>query len=213
MKKISEFFQMIKGHLSPGRRLEAISSADRFNAFLATRSAFIAQKTLYGYVKTRMGMKYPEMFENDVFIASLNIAKWQVYAACLSDLAAFMAARVAAVTGNEKEARAIALDAFDVVLADRFSDPEFTGDRGQLAQAFADRLALIDWNHAAAGEGAFKESPRALIRWAPIDDELKKLDKEIVMNSIRFQWQRIRGDFEKAFDADGFLEDWRSSRR
>ena len=80
--------------MSPWKRLEPVDSSKAFGEFLAARAAFVSQKTLFGYVKTRMGMKYPKMFQDEIFIESLNISKWQVYAACLSDLAIFMAAQV-----------------------------------------------------------------------------------------------------------------------
>ena len=208
MEKILEFFEMVRVRLSPWKRLEPVDSSNAFSEFLATRAAFIAQKTLYGYVKTRMGMKYPEMFQDDIFIESLNIGKWQIYAACLSDLAIFMAAQVYARNGAPEEAAAIAEKHYTDAVSSRFKDADFTGDAEALIEAFKDRLVLVDWNHAIEAEGAFKESPKALVRWAPIDDELKQYDREIVENSIRFQWHRIRSDFRKAFDIDAFLADW-----
>lgn len=208
MEKILEIFEMVRVRLSPFKRLEVVNSSEAFSEFLAARAAFVSQKTLYGYVKTRMGMKYPAMFQDDIFIESLNIAKWQIYAACLSDLAIFMAAQVYARNGDTKEASAIAEKHYINAIESRFRDAEFTGNAEVLIEAFRDRLVLVDWIHAIEAEGAFKESPKALVRWAPIDDELKKYDGEIVENSIRFQWQRIRSDFRKAFNIDAFLADW-----
>ncbi len=154
-----------------------------------------------------MGMKYPTLFKDDIFIESLNIAKWQIYASCISDLSVFMAARVYAKTGDAKEAASVALESFRAVLMDRFANPEFTGTTVGLLADFEKRLALVDWSFCTEGEGAFKESPAALIRWAPIEDDLKKYDVEIVRNSIRFQWQHVRHDFIRIFDADAFLAD------
>ena len=78
-----------------GRETGPIDSAAALEAFVATRSAFVAQKTLYGYVKTRMGTRYVAMFEDKAMIASLNIAKMHVFAACLSDLSIYAVATVA----------------------------------------------------------------------------------------------------------------------
>ncbi len=69
------------------------NSAAGYADFLDSRAAFVSQKKLYEYVKQRMGMSFPVHFADDQFIASLNIAKLRVYAACLSDLALWMAAR------------------------------------------------------------------------------------------------------------------------
>ncbi|EIM73317.1 hypothetical protein A33O_16150 [Nitratireductor aquibiodomus RA22] len=43
-----------------------------------------------------MGTRYPSMFEDDVFIGSINIAKLHVFAACLSDLTIHAVAKVGA---------------------------------------------------------------------------------------------------------------------
>ncbi|MGH8707030.1 MAG: hypothetical protein ACREVD_03110, partial [Burkholderiales bacterium] len=56
-------------------------------AFLQSRASHVAQMTLYGYLRTRAGTRFPELFDNDAFVASINIAKWHVWLACLSDLA------------------------------------------------------------------------------------------------------------------------------
>lgn len=200
---------MVGGRFNAFRRVEPITSSVDYGAFLATRASFICQKSLYGYVKTRMGMKYPEYFQDDVYVESLNIAKWQIYAACLSDLSIFMAALVHARTGDRDEAARIALHHFNATIDDRFTASDFTGDAQAIREAFANRLALVNWAHAAEGEGAFRESPKALVRWAPIADELKVLDAEIVENSIRFQWRAIRDQFRKVFDFDAFIADWR----
>lgn len=43
----------------------------------------------------------------------------------------------------------------------------------------------------------FRESCEALYSWAPIADQLKDLDKEIVINSMDIQWQNIMINFVK----------------
>lgn len=55
-----------------------IDTVESLCRFVSTRAAFVAQKTLYGYLKTRMGTRYPRMFEDDVLIASIDVAKMHV---------------------------------------------------------------------------------------------------------------------------------------
>ena len=43
----------------------------------------------------------------------------------------------------------------------------------------------------------FKESCMSLYNWAPIADELKILDKEIVLNSMRLKWNLKIDEFKK----------------
>jgi hypothetical protein len=79
-----------------GRHRGKISTIEQLGDFIATRAAFVSQKTLYGYVQTRMGMNYAKNFQDEVFLASLNIAKMHVFAACLSDLAIYAVAEATA---------------------------------------------------------------------------------------------------------------------
>jgi hypothetical protein len=43
----------------------------------------------------------------------------------------------------------------------------------------------------------FEKSCEALFSWSPIADQLKDLDKEIVISSMDVQWQNIMIDFVK----------------
>ena len=46
-------------------------------------------------------------------------------------------------------------------------------------------------------DNPFIESCMALYNWAPIADELKILDKEIVLNSMRLKWNLKIDEFKK----------------
>ena len=61
---------------------------------------------------------------------------------------------------------------------------------------FKQKLKEINWDTFHA-ENPFKESGLALYKWSPISDELKILDKEIVLNSMRLKWNLIDDEFKK----------------
>ena len=63
-----------------------INNLDDLENFIQTKSAWVSQETLYGYLKTRMGTKYVLMFEDEIFLESINKAKWNIYSECLQDL-------------------------------------------------------------------------------------------------------------------------------
>ena len=51
----------------------------------------------------------------------------------------------------------------------------------------------------------FKDSGYALYHWAPIAEDLKKLDKEVVLNSMAYKWNAVVSDFKKlSRDAKNF---------
>ena len=62
---------------------------DDLETFIQTKSAWVSQVTLYSYLKTRMGTRYVLHFDNDEFMSSVNLAKWNIYAVALQDLTFF----------------------------------------------------------------------------------------------------------------------------
>jgi hypothetical protein len=190
-----------------------LSTAAGLAYFVDTRSKYVAQTTLFGYVKTRAGTKYVSLFEDEAFGESLRIANWQIYLACLSDLAVYAAARAGTragtpATGSEMEALAhhMAESALDHEDA-RNRHPD---DIATFKRQFIVRLSDTNWDDAAFREASFKGSPKALVEWAPIADELKERDVTIVKNSMRFKWKRVRDDLDEILDADAVMADWRT---
>ena len=67
-----------------------IKNLDELETFIQTKSAWVTQVTLYNYLKTRMGTRYVLHFENDEFMKSVNLAKWNIYSVALQDLTFFI---------------------------------------------------------------------------------------------------------------------------
>ena len=57
------------------------------------------------------------------------------------------------------------------------------------------KTKTVNWNSYYL-ENPFKESGLALYNWSPIADELKKLDKDIVLNSIKLKWNLVENEFK-----------------
>ena len=64
---------------------KSIKSKSDLQKFIQQRSAHVTQTTLYGYLKTRIGVKYTAMVEDEVFSKSINIAKWNIYMIAIAD--------------------------------------------------------------------------------------------------------------------------------
>jgi hypothetical protein len=89
----------------------------------------------------------------------------------------------------------------DEILAENLS-PDGAGPQyPDHAERVRTRLALCDWAAQADGNAPFVESPTALVYWAPIVDDLKVLDEEIVRNSVRYRWHEIRQQLRQMLDA------------
>lgn len=188
-----------------------ISSVDRLIHFVHTRSAYVAQTSLHGYLKARMGTSYRYFFTDDEFSESIRIASIRVFLSCLADLTIFAVAFSARSGAIDSGAAASLADHCFHHAARRCLTPsDWHHAPDDVEQAFARRAALTNWRAAAEGEAAFSQSARDLVRMAPVVDEFKDADETIVTNSIRFRWQDIRRQFRKRTDPVRLCDDWRS---
>jgi hypothetical protein len=189
-----------------------IGTLERLIEFNHMRAAYVAQTSLYGYLKTRMGTRYVQLFQDATYVVSINKAKWAVFASCLADLTVFSCALVNRDGNLDPAATAdLAIHCFRRAVEQSF-EPDALETVGMPAvAAFEGRARLTDWREAAEGENAFGRSPAALIALAPVIDEFKALDSEIVMNSMRFRWRDVRQQLRKRLDAAGLAEAWRKA--
>lgn len=171
--------------------------------FLDTRASHVTQTALYGYLRTRAGARFPELFANDEFAKAINAAKWNIWVACVSDLAVYAGGRLHAAGGTDT-ARAMSL-AVDGLLARTGVPAEADGAFAGEVLVLRDRVSACEWGRVPDNEAAFSTSPGALVRWAPILDELKQLDEEIVRNSVRFRWQEVRQELRRLLDAEAVM--------
>jgi hypothetical protein len=192
----------------------AIQSVDILAQFIHTRSAYVAQTSLYGYLKTRMGTRFRQVFEDDKFLPSINKAKWRTYGACLSDLTVFAAALAGSENRLKKnEISDLARRCFEAAVDQTFDGAEADEVRAEIVESFEARLEKTHWPNAAIGETAFTSSPKVLLDSAPIADELKAQDVEIVTNSIRYRWRDVREQLRKRIDRDAICAEWQAIER
>lgn len=183
-----------------------IDTLEKTGFFVHTRAAYVAQTSLYGYLKTRMGTKFRDMFNDDEYVKSINFAKWRVYGACLSDLTVFVTANIAQEAKLDREdAVKLAKHIFQFCIHETYKDCEDATLAVSLTNAFHERAESVIWANAAIGESAFSKSPKDLIAFAPIADELKRFDEKIVRNSIRFRWRDVRSQMRKRLHADAIV--------
>jgi hypothetical protein len=64
---------------------------------------------------------------------------------------------------------------------------------------FDERLKNINWE-SYYSDLPFNPSALSLYKWAPIAEELKSLDRKIVLNSMILKWDIIKQEFEKLID-------------
>ena len=169
-----------------------ISSKKDLQKFIQQRSAHITQNTLYGYLKTRMGHKYTIMVDDDVYSNSINIAKWNIYMVALADCTFYVFSNLM-VEKNLKnnDSKEIYLNIIDSEKENGLSDEIYI----KAKENFLKRYENVNFNKYYL-EDPFKESCFALYHWSPVADELKDLDKKIVLNSMSLKWNLAVEEFK-----------------
>ena len=172
---------------------KSIKSKKDLQKFIQQRSAHVTQTTLYGYLKTRIGVKFTVMVEDDVFSKSINIAKWNIYMTAIADCSLYVFSYLIAEKNlKENDCKEIYLDIIENEKENGLTDEIYQ----RAKREFLNRYDKINFNKYYI-ENPFKESCLALYNWAPIADELKTLDKEIVLNSMRLKWNLKIEEFKK----------------
>ena len=158
-----------------------ISNLDELEDFIQSKSAWVTQVTLYGYLKTRMGTRYVLHFENDEFMASVNLAKWNIYAVALQDLTFFTFSYLKNNSNYQEVEKA--KEIFLKILDDETTNKMPLDIIEEAKKNFNERLQNINWD-TYYSDLPFNPSALSLYKWAPIADELKNLDRKIVLNSV-----------------------------
>ena len=172
---------------------KSIKSKSDLQKFIQQRSAHVTQTTLYGYLKTRIGVKYTAMVDDEVFSKSINIAKWNIYMIAIADCAFYTFSYLISEKNlKENDCKEIYLDIIEKEKANGLSNEVHL----KAKQEFLNRYEKINFQKYYL-DNPFKESCMALYNWAPIADELKILDKEIVLNSMRLKWNLKIDEFKK----------------
>jgi hypothetical protein len=186
-------FSLFKAFL-PKKKIKNI---EELEIFIQNKSAWVSQITLYSYLKTRMGTKYVLHFDDEVFLSSINKAKWNIYTIALQDLIFYTLSYLNVFHNFQEMDNAKKI--YEKILNNELKNnmPESIIDNGK--EIFIKRLQKIEWKNYYKS-WPFNESALALYEWAPVAKELKTLDRKIVLNSMILKWENIQKEFIKLID-------------
>ena len=139
-----------------------------------------------------MGTRYVLHFENDKFMTSVNSAKWNIYSVALQDLTFFTFSYLKLNLNYQDVSKA--KEIFFKILDDEVSNKMPLEIIEKAKKDFNERLGKINWD-SYCNDLPFNPSALSLYQWAPIADELKSLDRKIVLNSVILKWGVVKKEF------------------
>ena len=191
--KLEYFKEYFSPFLKYFKKTKKIKNYSDLKDFIKTKSAWVTQVTLYGYLKTRMGAKYVLMFEDEIFLGSINKAKWNIYVVALQDLTFYSISYLK----NERNFHDIekSKEIYYQILEEELQNEIPKEIFEEAKKKFSERYEKINWIDYYQSL-PFNESALALYEWSPIAEELKILDKKIVLNSMILKWDNVKKEFK-----------------
>ncbi len=189
LQYLIDYFKPILNYFKPKQKIKDYRDLKNF---IQKKSAWVSQVTLYGYLKTRMGAKYVLMFEDEIFLGSINKAKWNIYSVALQDLCLYSVSYLK--DEFQKHDTEKAREIFLEILSEEEKNQMPIDILEKSKIEFNERLNKIEWEKYHK-DLPFNKSALALYEWAPIADELKTLDRKIVLNSMILKWDIIKKEF------------------
>jgi len=196
LENIVNTLKTMREYLFPLKKItnkfKSINSKEDLQNFIQERSAHVTQTTLYGYLKTRIGTRFAIMVEDEKFSNSINIAKWNIYVAAISDLTLYVFSYLVDKKNlKQNDSEIIFMNIINNELKNGLDKKIYENAKKE----FILKIKSVNWQKFHS-ENPFKDSGLSLYNWSPIADELKVLDKEIVLNSIKLKWNLVENEFK-----------------
>jgi len=161
----------------------------------------MAQVSLYGYLKARAGTRYVSLIKDPLFASSMKTARNRIFFACMIDLTLHVIKTIKSrKKHNFQNLDPFARHFFSQALAKAPEEVFESLAREEVILEFETHLSRHNWSGTDDSLESFSESRSALLKWAPVVQEFKIMDEEIVSNSIYFKWLRVCQEFEKLTD-------------
>ena len=182
-------------------RQNRIDEVESLRSFVSSRSSYIAQVSLYGYLKARAGTQYVSLIKDPLFASSMKTARNRIFFACLMDLTLHVLKTIhARKQQNFQNLDQFARQFFIQTLAKAPEEVFESLEREKVILEFEKHLSRHNWSGTDDSHESFSGSRSALLKWAPVVEQFKIQDEEIVSNSIHFKWLRVCQEFEKLTD-------------
>ena len=189
-------FEYLKEYFIPFlkyfKKTKKIENYSDLKEFIQKKSAWVSQVTLYGYLKTRMGAKYVLMFEDEIFLGSINRAKWNIYVVALQDLTFYTISYLKNKRNlhDTEKSKEIYFEILEEELKNDIPKEIYESANKKFSERY-NKINWIDYYRSLP----FNTSAISLYDWSPVAEELKTLDKKIVLNSMILKWDNIKKEY------------------
>lgn len=180
---------MLKALAGLLRKPAPVADKEALRAFLASESAFLAQKTTVEYCRARSGFFWQKLFAEDEFRTALDICRWGAMAAVLADQMIVTEGLLRRHAAGAEAALGTALIAlYEDILRGYAADvaPEQRVGWDDLIADLPVRMARAQLGEPHSPAEIARSSGERVYHLLPIHKSLRGHDREMMMNAIRF---------------------------
>lgn len=179
-----------------------VASRDELKEFLASRAAYLVQKSIMEYTQARSNMMFSTLLSEPAFLTAYEAARWNSYPAAFSMIAEMADAMIRPHAQQNPLAIGARLTELGREVFAGFPVPQ-----GQTAQFWEAAGDALDHDLGQAGLGAPKPVHEIALARAqeifdnlPVHESLRRHDFEIFRNTLRFHMVEIGTEFGERAD-------------
>lgn len=185
--------------LRPARHRAARADPAALRDFLATRAAFVAQKTVLDYCAVKLALNWDKARREAMFAEALAACRWAVFYPAAGDLTLAAARWLLPHAPPARLAeRMAALGEAALRQAATGGDPAAIEEG---AQALRQRLLSMPGEPAASPARMILRAAQPLLETLPIHPDLRKNERPAILGGLRMNFLSAFQDMERAFDA------------
>jgi hypothetical protein len=183
-----------------GHRKATVATENDLADFLAAQTAYVSQRTVLEYCRARTGLNWDKLFQEDPFLQSFDVCRWNAYAVLLpeiADLALIQMRRVGTVNP----------ESFLPGLIEAARAALFRHPVPAHLSSWSDASAEIERHLALALLAAPRpvhlmgfEASDVIFEILPIHADLRPEDREMFRNSLRFALCRVFEEMTRRLD-------------
>lgn len=182
------------------RKGPPIADFDGLADALVAEAQHVAQSSVYAYCRARTGFMAPKLFDEKEFLASLDVTRWEAFAACLADFAIIVEGQLRDALPEDNGARRnLFVQLYRNGLA-RYPAPEHRDGWDDAIERFDQRIAWAVENAPRPADDVAGAAGQVVYDHLPVHPDMRRFDEEMVVNSVRFRMCRAAEDFPRRID-------------
>ncbi len=171
---------------------------------MAAQTAFVSQKVTLDYCRARAAMHWQKLLGEKPFLDALEYCRWEAYAAVLGDVAEVIQIYLRRAGAPEPPLPEVLTDLARAALL-RHPVPPHRDGWEDVVDAVRARLQRANLAAPRPVHLVGTVSAERVFEVLPIHSSVRRHDKEVVSNSLRFLLVRFYSDLEKEVDGQAIV--------